>query len=391
MFTPIGAHALPKSLPNRKRLTDLAVARMGPGICWDTVVVGLAIRVGKRTRTWVFGANKRRLGRFPAMKVAEARVRAREIAEHKGVPRHTFSFLDLANGFLAHGRTRKGRPLRLNTINQYRRAFEGYGKPLHNRPVGEITRRDIHSLLSQIANESGSTTASLVRAMLRRLFGYAIETGVVLESNPVEHTPSYSVPRRSRVLRDTEIAALWTATADDDPYSLIVRLCLSTGCRRSEAGGLRWSELSESQSLRLWTVPASRTKNGRELILPLARQTSDALTRWPRVVGKSTLFGTGERGFQNWVKAKARLDAQLNFAEPFSLHDLRRTTQTRMRGIGISGELVNKILNHAMGPIDEAYDHHSYYDEKAAALQLWADKIDELAESVPQIVKIRRS
>jgi integrase len=198
------------------------------------------------------------------------------------------------------------------------------------------------------------------------------------------------VPRRSRVLRDAELAALWRATEAGDSYSLLVRLCLWCGVRRSEAGGARWSELNSTLQGTIWTIPGTRTKNHRELILPLARQTSDALAAWPRVLGKSTLFGTGERGFQSWTKAKARLDAQLNFAEPFGLHDLRRTAQTRMRGLGISRDVVNKILNHTMGPVDEAYDHHSYYDEKRAALQLWSDTIDSIAQSVPQIIKMRR-
>jgi hypothetical protein len=36
------------------------------------------------------------------------------------------------------------------------------------------------------------------------------------------------------------------------------------------------------------------------------------------------------------------------------------------------------VLNHAAGPITEAYDLHSYLPEKAAALQKWADDLERI-------------
>jgi integrase len=211
----------------------------------------------------------------------------------------------------------------------------------------------------------------------------------------VAGTPSYAIGRRSRVLTDSEIARIWRATDDDSAFSLIARMLVWTGCRRSEAGGLRWGEFNTGGKIFstccIWTVSGTRTKNGRELTLPLAAQTTAAIAQWPRVLGKDTLFGrTSSSGFTTWSASKRALDAKLGFDLAWDVHDLRRTTQTRMIALGINRDVVNRILNHAMGPIDETYDRHTYYDEKAHALQLWADKIDEIAQNVPQIVKMRR-
>jgi integrase len=143
---------------------------------------------------------------------------------------------------------------------------------------------------------------------------------------------------------------------------------------------MAWSELEDGR----WTVSGARTKNHRPLVLPLPRQALGALERWPRVVGRKLLFGRAvqklgkmelrECGFQGWSKAKARLDARLDFRELFDLHDIRRTVETRMAGLGIPKDHVNKVLNHAAGPITETYDHWSYMPEKAAALQRWGGR-----------------
>jgi hypothetical protein len=71
----------------------------------------------------------------------------------------------------------------------------------------------------------------------------------------------------------------------------------------------------------------------------------------------------------------------LGFARSWDLHDLRRTVQTRLIGLGVGHDLVNRLLNHAMGPIDAAYNKHGYQHEKASALQLWADQLEHIQSS----------
>jgi integrase len=128
----------------------------------------------------------------------------------------------------------------------------------------------------------------------------------------------------------------------------------------------------------VWTVPGERTKNHRDLVLPLPRPAREALDARPQIVGRDLLFGRGPKGFQGWSQSKARLDARIarinaerRLGRPLAkgekpdkedamaawdLHDLRRTVQTRMAELGIAKDIANRILNHATGPIDETYD-----------------------------------
>ena len=258
-------------------------------------------------------------------------------------------------------------------MREYRRSLLGHAKRLHALPVTDIRRADVASLIRKVAIQHGEMSAMRTRAALSRFWSWLIANDKV-EFNVVSGTEGFSTPKRSRVLDDDELRALWAATDVPDDFHLIVRLCLWTGCRRSEAGGMRWSELKHG----VWTVPAERSKNHRSLVLPLPRQARAELDAWPRVVGRDPLFGRSATGFQGWSVRKQRLDVRLGFSASWGLHDLRRTTQTRMAALGIREEIVSRLLNHAQGPIAEAYNQHRYLSEKAHALQLWADTLERL-------------
>jgi integrase len=304
-------------------------------------------------------------GKDPA---AEKRARRQEVRRQRdGL------FETLAEEFLEHGRRKRGLPLREATRREYRRALMTYAASLHGKPLTELRRGDIAAVIRGVARERGEVSAMRCRAALSRLFSWAIANGHA-EANVVTGTEGYATPKRSRVLNDAELRALWAATAEPTDFNMIVRLCLWTGTRRSEPGCMAGSELDGGT----WTVPGSRTKNGRSLALPLPRQAVHALAVWLRVEGRDLLFGRGSKGFQGWSASKKRLDAASGVRD-WDLHDLRRTVETRLAGLGVPKEIVNRVLNHAAGPITEAYDHHDYLPEKATALQRWADTLDRIA------------
>jgi integrase len=370
----------------KRRLTELSISRIKPpprGYIWipDRLLPSAGIRVyatGRRswgiTRREPGGKHPvfRKIGEWPTMSLSNYRTAARKrLAGEALAP---VKFKQAVEEFLAHGQSKKGRPLRQNTIDQYRRNLNGYAARLINRQFSEITRREIAKPTRDIATSSGAPTAALVRSMLARLWSWGIEVGYV-DNNMVTGTPAFAVPKRKRVLSDSEIRMLWQATEEREDHNLICRLCLWLGTRRGEAGGMRWSELVDGRL----ELPSRRTKNGQPLVLPLPRQVRAALEDWPRFVGRDHLFGrTSARGFNSWSRSKSRLDRRLQFNQDFDPHDLRRTCETRLAKLGVNKEVRSRILNHDVGDIDESYQHHDFMDEKAAALQTWADEIDRI-------------
>jgi integrase len=413
----------------RVQLTEVTISRLKPPAGgrierWDTSLPGFGYRLTSTgAKSFVVALRKPGakhparflLGSPPRMSLKEARKKAGDALEDpaaffaereqiKTDDANTFGIL--AEQFLAHGRTKRGRLLRPATKKEYRRALLDYAKSLHDKPAQDIRRGEIADLISELANRRGATTAMRTRAALSRFFSWLLAKDRVI-GNPVAGTEGFETGKRKRVLTDDELRAIWDATQPPSDFNTIVRMCLWTGGRRSEPGGMRDSEHGHVKTKEfdgeVWTVPGERTKNHRDLALPLPRQARDALEQWPRRVGRDLLFGHGPKGFQGWSRAKARLDdriaranaerrlgrqlgagekpAETDALPPWDLHDLRRTVETRLKALGIRGEIVNRTLNHAAGPITERYDMYEYLREKADALQLWADDLDRIADS----------
>jgi integrase len=384
-------------------MRNLPVPETGNVLWYDPVLKGFTARVTcKAARAFVgvyhFEGVERRdtIGGFPEWSAKAARgvfkSWKRDVdlgIDPRGEPEPEAAplFKALAEEFLAHGRTKRGRTLRPATKREYQRALMIYAKELHGRPLAEIRRREVAAVIQRAAKERGEVTAMRTRAALSRFYTWAMSKDDDL-SNPVLGTEGYATPKRERVLHDAELAALWAATAEPTDFNLIVRIMLWTGCRRAEAGSMRWSELVDGE----WVVPGNRTKNHRPLALPMPRQMREALEAWPRRLGRDQLFGHGDNGFQGWSRVKERIDAKLGFAQPWDLHDIRRTVETRMARLRIPKDHVNRILNHAAGPITATYDHHAYHDEKAEALQRWADELERgIAGRPAEVIPLRRT
>lgn len=206
---------------------------------------------------------------------------------------------------------------------------------------------------------------------------------------------------RKRVLSPDELLALWRATFElNDPFGPFVRLLICTLQRRSEVGGLVWTELHQERQL--WHLPGGRAKNESDHLVPLNRLAVAELDaiKWKR---RGLLFTTtGKTPVSGFSRMKRSLDAKMlaelqkiydqradeagEAAEVASipawrLHDIRRTGTTRMQGLRVPIEVTEKVINHLSGEaagIRGVYNLWEYLDEKRAALDAWSSWLSEL-------------
>ena len=268
-----------------KMLTDVAIRKINlrkgdQRILRDSRTPGLALRAcGPIRRTfYVFhrinGRQKRtKLGRYPAMTIAQARIAALETINAPASERPQLTFEDLAERFMIE----YAQP-RLRGARDIDRQLRRYVIPvLGNRSVGEITKADARSLLAGIEKPGA---ARLVRAWTTRVFNWGMEQDLC-DGNPFDKirdlVPSVA---RSRVLTDVELVRVWR-TAESFPYPQgpLVHLLVLTAARRGELMTASWSWLHGDTI----EVPASHYKTKTAHLVVLSDLARDIIERMPRV------------------------------------------------------------------------------------------------------------
>lgn len=270
-----------------------------------------------------------------------------------------------------------------------------------NKPLNEITRKDINAVLAPV--KSKAATAANLFGVMRRLLRWAVEQED-LERSPIEGVKGPKPPpSRDRVLEDAELLLVWKASdALGYPFGPLIRLLILTGARREEVAALEWAELDLEACV--WVLPPNRSKNGvaaRQPLSSLAVAELNILAKrhgiaagWPK---SGLVFSTtGNTSVSGYSRAKTRLDKAIAaLAEkqdtlppsPWRLHDLRRTLATGLQRLGVRFEVTEAVLNHVSGSksgVAGIYQRHDWAQEKAAALEAWADHVSGLLTGADQ-------
>jgi integrase len=285
-----------------------------------------------------------------------------------------------------------------------------------DRPVAEITPRDIHSLVDEARTRgipglerrrkgNSESVAWVTLARVSRFFSWLVEQRAIEKSPCAGVNRPDSSTARDRVLDDRELRWFLLACSDlGEPFGPLLKLLLLTGQRRNEVAGMRKAELSADGAT--WTLPATRTKNKRPHIVPLSQAAQDLIAGVRVIAGRrGFIFSTtGESHVSGWSKTKRRLDAkmlELVRAEAadagipaWTIHDLRRTTAAGLQRLGVPLPVTERILNHVSGSfagIVGVYQRHEYSEERREALERWAAHVQRLVSGqAAQVVALHR-
>ena len=340
----------------RKRLTDrtLITLRAASGKryeVWDLATPGLGVRVNSAGRkVFVLSARypgrthfeRRRLGEYPIMTLAEARSEAERWkrlvtqgidpkADRARAQANTFA--RVAEDYFAHPH-RQGRRRRHEVERAIRRVFIPIWGDRH---ITTIDRSDVRAMINATVARGKEGMAYLLLAYIRRLFNWAIDQDVYgIDRSPCDRLRPASIigkrTARTRILSETELRALWLACERIGyPFGPFVQLLTLTGQRRSEVAEAEWSEFDLDH--KLWAIPPERMKMATPHIVPLSDDVVTLLNALPRF-GRYLFTYDGERPITIGSNLKKRLDhemqRELGTLQPFRLHDLRRTCRTML-------------------------------------------------------------
>jgi integrase len=398
---------MPKAKLTTRYVAAIEPPKHGRVERFDVAMPGFGLRISDSgVKSWfilyrVDGRLVRQtLGRYPAIGLAEARKRAATALDQVEGGRDPRREAALAAASMATRRASSFRivaeQFRARHLAGLRRGHEVWASierdvipEWGDRPISEISRRDVITLLDGIQDRGKPYARNRRLAAVRKLFNWCLERDLVA-ANPAAHIRALPETMRQRILSDDELRAVWEASMKlPSPAGPLIRLLMITGQRRGEVGGMEWPEVDLAN--KVWTLPAARTKNALAHEIPLSKMAIAELAALKRFEGIANVMTTGGRDgapLGAFTTLKSEID-RLSGVKDWVLHDLRRTFRTRLGGLGVQPEIAERLINHVPAGVRAVYDLHSYRAEKRDAMNRWAKRLREIVDGKSRRQKAR--
>lgn len=403
------------------RLTAVKVKTAKPGKHHDGGGTGLFLRVDESGgRFWIQRIvihGKRReigLGGFPIVGLAEARKAAlanKQMAYSGGDPlaerrkaRETLTFADAVDRYLSakldEFRNEKHR-------KQWRATLDTYARPvLGDMPVRSIGVADVLRAVQPIWSDK-TETASRLRGRIENVLSWATVAGHREGPNPARWKGNLSelLPKAAKVAKSDNQPALalvdaprWWAdlTQREGMAARALEFIALTAARSGEVRGMKWEEVNfgaqdridaTDKTLRaVWTIPASRMKNGREHRVPLTTEAVILLEALPRMEDSSFVFFAPRGGMLSDMSISAVMRRMQEAAvkagragwldpknkRPAVPHGLRSTFRQWAAERGYPRDMAEMALAHFIGSeVERAYQRSDMLERRRAMMVDW--------------------
>lgn len=368
---------------------------VGDGLYLDVTAAGVKTW---RYRYRILGQREKvTIGQYPAVRLAEARARhlemaamvardrspARELAQERQQTKQAGTVAELSTLYRADLAKRSK-----NGGEGVAWQFTAHIEPKLGRlRLADVTPQDVLHFLDGIKKgkkKAAPVSAITVHGTLRRMFNFAVGRQLIA-TNPAAAIPARVIGEkrpRDRNLSPDEIGTLLRALSEakGEPTTLLsFQILLLTMVRRSELLEAPWDEFDLDGAL--WTIPESRTKNGKAHLVPLSRQVVALLESIGKTTGRIGLVLPGRNPKKPISTGTLHECMKRNEGfgiVPFTPHDFRRTASTILHEQGWNSDVIEKALNHTMKGVRGVYNKAEYIDQRREMLQVWADYLDAL-------------
>lgn len=374
-----------------RRLTAAYVKTAGCGRHYDAAGHGLILRVtptGSRRWTWRGTVRGRTielgLGSARYVSLREARDRAFEYRRLSlsGVdPRiHNQARMTFGEAFeRVIDIQRRSWKSGSSTEAGWRQTARSYMATLRDRPVADVQATDVLAVVMPIWSDK-HITASRVLRRISTVLKWAVAEGL-RQDDPCPAVRAALPRRRSgtthhRAIHHSELGRA-LERIEASPASLGTRLATRflalTATRSGEVRGASWPEMD--LEARVWTVPGSKTKTGRDHRVPLSRQAIDVVKRAGSLSsGKRLVFPGKKVGHPVSRTTIAKLFRGLNL--PGTPHGLRSSFRSWAAETDVRREVAEQALGHVVRTQAEAaYQRSDLLERRREVMQAWADHI----------------
>ncbi len=290
---------------------------------------------------------------------------------------------------------------------QWRSTLDRYATPvLGPKLVSEITVQDVLRVLEPIWH--GKTeTASRLRGRVESVLSWATVAGHRTGDNPARWKGNLSeiLPKPAKVAKGDNQPALalgdmsrwWADLAKRDGMAArALEFLTLTAARSGEVRAAIWDEFhlgdaatpaTSATRRAIWTIPASRMKNGRAHRVPLTPEAVALLETLPRLDGSPYVFFAPRGGMLSDMSISAVMrrmqEAQVKagaagYLDPASKrpavpHGLRSTFRQWAAEQGYPRDMAEIALAHFIGSeVERAYQRSDMLDRRRDMMAAWA-------------------
>ena len=290
---------------------------------------------------------------------------------------------DMADEYIAYCQPR----LQKNTWRQKHFVYKSFLEFLEgDRPVNEITTKQITDYLNYRASKDGGKSANRDLREIKALFNWGIDQEIIDIRNPCRKMENFPEdPYIPYVPPSEDIDKLRMAANPDERD--FIEVLYHTAARRIEATRLTWNDVNFEQ---LWIRLYTRKRRGGQLepdYVPMNKTLYGFLySRWKRRDKSNPhVFQFIEKEIDQMMPnlcAKAGI-------KPFGFHAIRHYVSSLMNDAGKGIKQIQRILRHKRQSTTEKYLHTidaALYDA-VEALEEKSEKDETVSQVVPREVK----
>lgn len=279
--------------------------------------------------------------------------------------------------------------------------------PFGKLKLEEITVAALMALCEKVKARGAPAPAIQVREIVLLVFRFAHTKDKTLDlKNPAESIKPSDIATfkpRERALSPAEIRQFFLAldeTATSPTLRLAVKFVLLTMVRKGEFVGGTWTEVDFEAGT--WTIPATRMKAKKPLVVYLSQQALDILVTFKTCFESSKYLHPSRYDLKLPISdatlnrvidaAVKHTSAGASKLASFSVHDLRRTASSLLNEAGFNRDWIEKCLAHEESDVRSIYNKAEYGEQRRVMLQAWADMVDAWirGESVREIIRTAR-
>lgn len=264
---------------------------------------------------------------------------------------------------------------------------------LGDRPVNEISTKEVLEVLRRVESRGVVDTAHRLAQMCNNIFLFAVASGLC------ENNPASDISKALKVVPSKNFPAI---TDPDQIKELLLAIDSFNGSfivfcalrflplvfvRAGELRKAEWKEIDFENSL--WTIPAHRMKMKRDHLVPLSKQARGILEELYPLTSKSHYIFPTVRSLkrpmsENTLNAALR---RLGYAkDQMCAHGFRTMASTRLHEMGWSSKIVELQLAHVdHNKVRGIYNRAEYLEERTRMLQSWSDYLDALKQGAKMV------